>query len=129
MRVLITIALLLCSSIIFYNVFFKPEVSVPAVVYIDKDTHEYKSSENQDNSQDKELEEIDDESEEKVNINSADASEFVEKLKGIGPSIAQRIIEYRESNGPFQDISEIKNVKGIGDKKFEKIENSICVED
>lgn len=60
-----------------------------------------------------------------VNINTAAASEL-EGLKGIGEKTAQAIIEYREQT-PFEKIEDIKNVKGIGDKKFEDIKDSICV--
>lgn len=60
----------------------------------------------------------------KVNINTADA-ERLATLKGIGPALAQRIIEYREQNGAFKTIDEIKNVRGIGDKKFDAFKDKI----
>ena len=63
----------------------------------------------------------------KININTADADELV-KLPGIGPAIAARIIEYRTENGPFQEISEIKNVRGIGQARFEAIKDYITTE-
>lgn len=63
----------------------------------------------------------------KININTADADELV-KLPGIGPAIAARIIEYRTENGPFSDISEIKNVRGIGQARFEAIKDYITTE-
>lgn len=59
-----------------------------------------------------------------VNINTADA-ERLATLKGIGPALAQRIIEYREQNGAFKSIDEIKNVRGIGDKKFAAFKDKI----
>jgi len=62
-----------------------------------------------------------------VNINTASAEELA-TLEGIGEKTAQNIIEYRDANGPFAAIEDIKNVKGIGDKKFEKIKESIAVE-
>ena len=62
----------------------------------------------------------------KVNINEADLSEL-ETLPGIGPSLAQRIIEYRKENGQFEKIEDIKTVKGIGDSKFEKIKENIVI--
>jgi len=62
----------------------------------------------------------------KVNINTATAEEL-DTLPGIGPAIAQRIIEYRQTNGPFQSIEEIKNVSGIGDKLFERLKALITV--
>lgn len=61
-----------------------------------------------------------------ININTADA-ESLDKLKGIGPSLAEAIIEYRENNGRFKKIEDIKNVSGIGDKTFEKFKDKICV--
>ena len=61
-----------------------------------------------------------------VNINKATQTEL-ETLPGIGPAMALRIIEHREENGTFENIEEIKNVKGIGDAKFENIKNNICV--
>lgn len=61
-----------------------------------------------------------------VNINSASASEL-DSLPGIGPAYAQRIIEYRSANGGFKSIEEIKNIKGIGDKTFEKFKDQITI--
>lgn len=61
-----------------------------------------------------------------ININSASASEL-DTLEGIGPAYAQRIIEYREGSGGFKSIEEIKNIKGIGDKTFEKIRSNITI--
>lgn len=61
-----------------------------------------------------------------VNINTAN-QEQLDTLPGIGPSLAQRIIDYRESSGPFQDIEDIKNVSGIGDKKYENLKDKITV--
>ena len=64
--------------------------------------------------------------ENKVNINTANQSEL-DSLPGIGPSIAQRIIEYREENGNFQKIEDLQNVKGIGDAKFSNIKDNVTV--
>ncbi len=61
-----------------------------------------------------------------VNINTADA-ERLATLKGIGPALAQRIIDYREQNGAFKSIDEIKNVRGIGQKKFDAFKDKITV--
>lgn len=60
-----------------------------------------------------------------VNINTA-SSEELQTLPGIGPAIAARIIEYRESFGPFRTTDDLRSVKGIGEKTFEKIKDLIC---
>lgn len=62
----------------------------------------------------------------KVNVNKADDKELT-TLAGIGPSKAQSIIAYREENGNFQTIEDVKKVAGIGEKTFEKLKDSITV--
>jgi competence protein ComEA len=59
-----------------------------------------------------------------IRLNSASLEEL-DKLDGVGPAIAQRIIDYRTENGGFKSVEEIKLVPGIGDKMFEKIKNEI----
>ena len=61
-----------------------------------------------------------------VNINTATQTEL-EQLPGIGTSIAIRIIDYRNKNGKFKAIEDIKNVTGIGESKYEKIKDNIKV--
>ena len=61
-----------------------------------------------------------------ININTADETEL-QKIRGVGKVIAGRIIEYRTNNGLFKSIEEIKKVKGIGDKTFEKMKDTITV--
>lgn len=61
-----------------------------------------------------------------ININTADESELT-KINGIGPSKAKAIISYREENGSFKSIEDIKNVSGIGEGTFLKIKDSISV--
>lgn len=61
-----------------------------------------------------------------ININTAD-SEALQKINGVGPSTAEKIIAYRESNGQFKKIEEIKNIGGIGDKTFIKFKNQISI--
>lgn len=62
----------------------------------------------------------------KININTADKSEL-DTLPGIGPSLAERILEYRQTNGSFNDIDELKKVTGIGPSKFEKIKDKVTL--
>ncbi len=62
----------------------------------------------------------------KVNINTASASELT-SLDGVGDATAAKIIAYRQANGSFSSIEEMKKVSGIGDKKFEAIKDSITV--
>lgn len=62
----------------------------------------------------------------KININTATQTEL-ETLPGIGPSTAVKIINYREQQGKFKSVEDIKNVSGIGDSKFNKIKDLIRV--
>lgn len=62
-----------------------------------------------------------------ININSADADEL-SAIKGIGKSLAGRIIEYRSVHGRYISTEDIKNVKGIGPKLYERIRGDITVE-
>ncbi len=61
-----------------------------------------------------------------VNINKADVKELT-TLPGIGEKTAQRIINFRKSNGKFKKKSDVLKVKGIGEKKFKKIEKLITI--
>ncbi|HER23602.1 MAG TPA: hypothetical protein ENO17_00830 [Candidatus Atribacteria bacterium] len=63
----------------------------------------------------------------KININTANAV-MLQTLSGIGPVLSEKIIEYRNQNGLFGVIEDIKNVSGIGEKKFEGIKDLICVQ-
>lgn len=62
----------------------------------------------------------------KVSINSASKEELM-TLNGVGEAKAQKIIEYREKNGQFKSIEDIKNVSGIGDSMYEKIKDNITL--
>jgi len=62
-----------------------------------------------------------------VNINTATVQELDERLPGVGPAIAQRIVDYRESNGSYAKIEDIQNVSGIGDKKYADLKDLISV--
>lgn len=61
-----------------------------------------------------------------ININTA-TLEQLDTLSGVGPAIAQRIIDYRETNGAFSSIEQITEVSGIGDKMLENIKDNITV--
>ena len=61
-----------------------------------------------------------------LNINKATEQEF-QDLPGIGPSLASKIIEYRNKNGKFLSVEDIKNVNGIGESKYENIKEKLCV--
>ena len=61
-----------------------------------------------------------------VNINSAGPGEL-QSLPGIGPVTAQYIIDYRNKRGPFRSKDELKNITGIGEKKYEKIKDAISI--
>jgi len=61
-----------------------------------------------------------------ININTADEIEL-QVLKGVGPALAKRIVEYREEHGPFEIPAEIMNVYGIGLEKYKEIHGLITV--
>ena len=62
----------------------------------------------------------------KVHINTATAAEL-DALPGIGPSTAEKIIAYRTERGPFRSIEELKNVSGIGDATYAKLQDLIAL--
>ncbi len=61
-----------------------------------------------------------------ININTATV-EQLDKLPGIGPKVAARIVEYRQKNGQFKKIEELMNVKGIGEKSFLKLKSQLTI--
>jgi len=63
---------------------------------------------------------------EKINLNSATV-EQLQSIPGIGPATAKNIVEYRTKAGKFNRIEEIINVKGIGEKKFQKIKDRLVL--
>jgi competence protein ComEA len=62
----------------------------------------------------------------RVNLNTATAAEL-ETLPGVGAVTSKRIIDYRDKYGGFKSIEELKNVSGIGDKKFEDLADKVCI--
>ena len=63
----------------------------------------------------------------KINLNTATLEEL-DQLPGIGPSIAQRIIDYRNQNSAFKKIDDLKKVRGIGDALFDQIKELVTVQ-
>ena len=61
-----------------------------------------------------------------VNLNTATQPQL-EALPGIGPKVAERILEYRQKNGSFKKIEDVMNVKGIGEKSFLKLKPLLMV--
>jgi competence protein ComEA len=59
-----------------------------------------------------------------ISLSTASQAEF-ETLDGIGPALAQRIIEFRDQHGGFQSIEQLREVSGIGDKRFEALKAKI----
>ena len=113
-KILISTAIAMAAVILCYNAIFVPKMP-PISVSVSGETIK-SPSDSYENTQ-----------VEKVNINTADKDTLSENLTGIGPAIAERIISYRNHYGGFQTINELKNVKGIGDKIFEKINDNITV--
>lgn len=62
----------------------------------------------------------------KINLNDASA-EQLQMLDGVGPATASAIVEYREANGGFESVNELKSVKGIGDKKMQSLSDDVTV--
>ncbi len=62
-----------------------------------------------------------------VNINTSSEKELL-RINGVGPVTAKKIIEYREKNGLFKSVEELKNIKGIGAKTLEKIKGEVTIE-
>ncbi len=62
----------------------------------------------------------------KIDLNTATRSQL-DGLPGIGPVIAERILELREKSGPFKRIEDLMNIRGIGEKKFLKLKDLITV--
>ena len=62
----------------------------------------------------------------KININTADI-DLLQTINGVGESLANKITDYRKQNGKFKSIDDLKNVSGIGEKKFESLKEYIVV--
>lgn len=62
----------------------------------------------------------------KVSLNTAGANEL-ERLPGVGPVLAKRIVEYRKARGPFRSVDELRGVPGIGGAKFDKLKDKLSL--
>ncbi len=61
-----------------------------------------------------------------INLNRATAEEL-QAVRGIGPALAERVIQYREEHGRFERPEDLVNVRGIGEAKFERIKNQVSI--
>ena len=64
----------------------------------------------------------------KINVNTANV-EQLQMIKGVGSSTANAIVKYRKDHGEFKSVSDLVQVKGIGNKKLEKLSNQVTVKD
>ncbi len=117
-----SIMVILMFSLVKLPSLYSDEVSTDAVQKMPVTGNVVKEKDKNINSDsDEKVEEV-----KKIDINNADV-EALKTLHGVGPVIARRIIEYRKTHGRFNTIEEIKNVKGIGEKKFKEIKEMITV--
>lgn len=63
----------------------------------------------------------------RINVNTASAAEL-ELLPGVGPAIAQRIVEFRETRGPFRTLNDLDRVSGIGPRLIERLRDKVTLE-
>lgn len=129
---LIAAALILMAVLVAYHVFYSQQLKPPVIVYepaassneqasfssplADKNSSIFPGMSSQQAAPEDGLPSF-----QSINPNTADLQTLC-LLPGIGETIGNRIIEYRETYGPFRQLSDLKKVKGIGDKIFAKIE-------
>ncbi|MBO0439769.1 helix-hairpin-helix domain-containing protein [Candidatus Enterococcus ikei] len=98
---------------------FSERIIDQMVIYVPKVGEEIQSTEKNNDSQGSQSKETN-----KINLNQANETEL-QALPGIGQKKAQEIIRYREENGGFKSIEDLKNISGFGEKTFEKLKDSI----
>lgn len=118
-KYLIIAALVLVAAIVLYLSVSTPTLSAVHIVYSSTLVQVSETSKNLANDSQTKIAS-------KININTASEQE-IDSLPGIGSVIAKRIIDYRNKNGKFTDINEIKEVSGIGEAKFKMIEAFITL--
>lgn len=64
----------------------------------------------------------------RLNVNTASAEELDRSLPGIGPTLAQRIVDYRNTHGPFRTVADLKNVSGIGERRYDQIKDLVEIQ-
>lgn len=133
-RLLISVAIVLCAAIIGYNMLYKPDVQVIEITNYTQES-EYIVYQSQSEEEQQPQQEAKDENVQSVieqitgqivNINTA-SKEELETLDGIGPTIAQRIIDYREAIGGFTSVEQLLDVSGIGEVKFNAIKDFVTI--
>ncbi|MCW9706972.1 ComEA family DNA-binding protein [Fodinibius salsisoli] len=105
--------------------YFPPERKAASMMAI-ADTIEADTTDEKSDSETKETTTKADKS--RINVNKADR-ETLKTLPGIGPAYSKRIIEYRQKNGGFKTIEELKKIKGIGEKRLEKLKPFVKLKD
>lgn len=112
-KILISLTILMAAGVIIYNAFFKKEIS--GVDFISENKKISTKAEKKPKKS------------QKINLNTASKEELVTNISGIGEKTANKIINYRKTNGGFTSKEELMNIKGIGKNKFEKIKYKITV--
>lgn len=111
--ILVMITLVLCAAVVGYNAFYVPEVPLSEPVVTADSGRQSRASAVPPGG--------------KLNLNTATADQMSDALPGVGDKTAAEIVAYRKQHGPFRSVAEIKNIKGIGEKKFSKIEPLLTV--
>ena len=127
-QILIALAMIICGVLIAFNAVNAPSLGAPAVIQAagPTDPATLGTDDAQTNPVDTKQSAAQTRSvrparPEFVNVNTASEEELAERLPGIGPALAARIVEYRELHGDFLAPEDLLEVKGIGEKKLENM--------